>query len=386
MKVPFRPATGTLRSCFPDELQHRLLTVCLAPSPQVAIAAWTAWISAVGIDTLDQASSRLLPLAYHRLAALGVRHPEMPRLAGVLRHAWANNLTQRHQVDSVLRTLTSAGITHLLLKGAPLAFSIYPNPGARPMDDIDVLVPLDRATEAIELLLRDGATLLEQPLPPRRPGADVIDPLLLKHGLSFRSAQGLNLDLHWFALQDCRQPGIDDGFWARRRPLAAIPGASRAGPEDNLLHLCVHGLRASPVASIRWIADAVLLLRATGDDFDWGLLRAEARRRRLVVPLFHALSYLRANFEQRIPDEVLAHFAAEPTSLLERAAHHGNVSASFFTQFAATWMRYRRTMADRSWLTRCRGFPPYLIQCWGCLTYGDVFRHIVGRTLRSGKT
>lgn len=386
MKKLFTEPPGALRSCLPDERQHRLLTVCLALSPEDALAAWERWIGEVDVETLDPASNRLLALAYQRLAALDVKHREMARLGGVLRHAWANNLTQRHRLEPVLRLFDAHRLPHLLLKGAPLAFSVYPNPGARPMDDVDLLVPLADAREATRLLLEAGGQLLQNPVPPRGPRPEDPDPLLFKHGLAIGTAQQLNLDLHWFALADCCAPGIDDGFWARRRPLPALAGAWQPAPEDNVLHLCVHGLRAGPISSVRWIADVVLALRAAGPDFDWRLLLAEARRRRLVAPVRHALTYLAENFDAPIPDEELTRWRAEPVGLLERAAHHGNVSANWFTQFAATWLRYRRTAAGRrGWLRRWAGFPAYLSHSWGHVSYGRVAWHILRRSVRRGR-
>jgi hypothetical protein len=386
MKKLFTQPPGALRSCLPDERQHRLLTVCLALSAEEALAAWEHWIGEVDVETLDPASNRLLPLAYLRLNALGVRHREMPRLGGVLRHAWARNLTQRHRLEPVLRLFAAHGIEHVLLKGAPLAFSVYPNPGARPMDDVDVLVPLSRAREAMRLLIEAGGEFLENPVPPRGSSADDPDPLLFKHGVAIGTAQELSLDLHWFALADGCVPGLDDGFWARRRPLPALGNAWQLAPEDNFLHLCVHGLRAGPVSSVRWIADAVFTLRAAGPDFDWVLLLDETRRRRLVAPVRHALIYIAENFDAPIPPEVLASWRAEPVGLFERVAHQGNVSANLFTQFAATWLRYRRTAAGRrGWLRRWAGFPTYLRHSWGHVGYRRVVWHILRRSVRRGR-
>jgi Uncharacterised nucleotidyltransferase len=374
-----------LRSCLPDARQRLLLELCFAPEPARARAAWEAWVAQVDIERLETASSRLLPLAYHRLAAWRIQHPELPRLAGVLRHAWADNLSRRHKLAPVLAELDRAGIPHLLLKGAPLAFAIYPNPGARPMDDVDVLVPLARGREALALLTSGGGWVLENPLPPPPADPAAPDPMLFKHGCALKTASGLHLDLHWFALADCCQPGADDGFWARRRPLPGAGTAWQPAPEDNFLHLCVHGLRANPVSSIRWIADTVLLLRAAENTFDWALLLAEARRRRLVAPLRHAVDYLHAEFAAPVPPAWLEKIRSEPLTRLERAAHRGNIRSDFAGQFAATWLRYRRTSARLGALRAAAGFPTYLRHAWGHVSFRRVFAHIIRRSLRRGQ-
>jgi hypothetical protein len=53
--------------------------------------------------------------------------------------------------------LARAGIPSLRFKGAALVASgVYPDPGARPMDDVDLLVPVARAREAVGVLLKLG--------------------------------------------------------------------------------------------------------------------------------------------------------------------------------------------------------------------------------------
>ena len=71
----------------------------------------------------------------------------------------------RHSLCSSA-AVKAALLTRPILKGAPLAFSIYPNPGMRPMDDIDILVPLGRAREALSLLHAASGEFTENPPAP----------------------------------------------------------------------------------------------------------------------------------------------------------------------------------------------------------------------------
>jgi len=370
----------SLRPCFPDTRQRQLLDVCLAPAEQ-AKTAWAQWIKDVDLDTLEPASSRLLPLAAQRLGSLRVEHKELTRMNGVLRHAWANNLTLRRRVDAFIASLAAQGIEHVVLKGLPLAFDVYPNPGARAMDDVDVLVPFDRAWTVLDGLAAAGWTPLQM-VPLRGAGRDVDQALTFQHGCAFRSPEGPHMDLHWFAMEECSYPGADDYFWQRRRP---IPGAAhlwQLSATDQLLHVCVHGLRVSPISSIRWIADAVLVLRKYGAAIDWTALLEETRRRRLIVPVRHALGYLSEFEPGTLTPERLDPFYKEHASWLERAAHHGNVEAGITTQLAATWLRYRRMTPKRGALGRVIGFPRFLQQAWGTRNLGAVGAHIVKRIIR----
>ena len=100
--------------------------------------------------------------------------------------------------------LHEAGIETLLLKGAPLAILRYGSPGLRPMADVDILVPTDRALAAIRLLRELGWDSIDHPDPERR--------IELRHSEGFRRrSDGALIDLHWNALM---QPFRDDDLWS----------------------------------------------------------------------------------------------------------------------------------------------------------------------------
>jgi len=367
-----------LKSCFPDPTQHLLLQVCLSPEVE-ARAAWEKWIRSVNLDRLDPASSRLLPLLAQRVTALRIQHRELPRLAGVLRHAWANNLTLRRQVERLLNEFSTEGVDHLLLKGFPLAFDIYPNPGARAMDDVDVLIPVERAWEMLARLQRNGWTPLQK-VPVRRSSRPAEEALCFQHGVAFRSPDGgLHIDLHWYALEECSYPGADTGFWSRKRRIRGVENAWQLSPADQLLHICVHGLRLNPISSIRWIPDALLILRRHAADIDWDVLFAETGQRRLFATMQHALNYLAEFAPELVPTKVLQRFGNQHVTLLEWAAHRGNVGTSMLTQFAATWQRYRRMTPQRNAWTRPFGFSRFLQLAWGTDHVGAVAIHIFRR-------
>lgn len=109
----------------------------------------------------------MLRLANHHLVtpalAWSVRDaPEIPTDAREFLDAilTLNRDRNRVLVDtlvSVLETWQPRGIPSLLLKGtASLASGLYPDPGMRILQDIDILVPADRAHEAVRLLIDEG--------------------------------------------------------------------------------------------------------------------------------------------------------------------------------------------------------------------------------------
>jgi hypothetical protein len=102
-------------------------------------------------------------------------------------------------------------------------------------------------------------------------------------------------------------------------PLAfeGVPTLALA-PAHQLLHVCAHGVRWDDPSPIRWIADAMAVVRAAGDAIDWRVLCDEAIQRHLVLPVGDGLAYLAEHLGASIPAEVLRTLRASPVSRLER--------------------------------------------------------------------
>ena len=300
---------------WPAPTQEHLLRAALLRGP-AAVRAWETWSAQTALEALDTGSFRLLPLLYENLHAEGVAAPSMDKLKGIYRYHWSKNQVLFHQVAGVLDRLHAAGLQTLVLKGAALATLYYPNPGLRPMGDFDVLVPLHQAAAAAEVLAGAGwAPLLERPLRAFTPAYFSIRP-----GHGFRNAARQECDLHWHVFFQACWPEADAPFWQAARPLAFRGRATLAlNPADQLLHLCTHCTLWNPVPSIRWVADAVWLLRAVS--VEWDRLVAQARTLGLSLHALETLAYLRGQFEAPVPEAVLAQLRAAPVSNLERWAY-----------------------------------------------------------------
>ena len=89
---------------------------------------------------------------------MGVDDELLRLFKGVHRFAWARNQILLAQVMPVVASLEAAGVPTLLLKGAALVADQRQDAGMRQMSDIDVLVPSDAVTAAIEVILDHGLT------------------------------------------------------------------------------------------------------------------------------------------------------------------------------------------------------------------------------------
>lgn len=340
--------------------------------PELAATAWRRWRAAVEFDDVDHGSARLLPLVYRNLGPDAFDAEVAGRLKGLYRRAWSQNQLIFKRAAEAIAVLEAAGIETLVTKGASLAVLSYGDVGVRPMDDVDVLVPIERTADAIEALGAAGWT------------PDHEDPAAwtqVHHSLGFAGPGRGNVDLHWFALW---QPACDEALWAASVPLELAGAATRAPcPADQLLLACVHGTPWSPLPPFRWIADAVTVIRSADDDLDWERLVSEAERRRLTVATAAALAYLREEFAAPVPADAVERLAAIPTSRHERAAFAAACrSDSPVRTLRMAWDRYRRLRDLDTGAPRPRGFWDFARRFWGLDSVWRLPLHAVGSLSR----
>jgi hypothetical protein len=318
----------------PTEPQLLLLKAALLSGDE-AIDAWRQWISFVDIETLDEGSNRLLPLLSYNLDRLGLRTPYSDRLRGYRRQTWFRNQLQMRTFVSILTSFKQIGLEAVVLKGISLAFLFYPDSSIRPLYDIDLLVRREDALRAIALMAEKGWKTMDWRVARRmqrffKPGdAYAASPdstfgrrMLQGESIAFVDPSGMQIDLHWNLLHYRVWPGADDDFWS-----AAVDkeiGKLRSRilcPTDCLLHVLEHGSRWNHVPPIRWIADAMMIMRSNGDPIDWERLVRLARQNQLAFGLYPMLDLLKSQFGAAIPSEVMAELNACPTSWVERTEH-----------------------------------------------------------------
>jgi len=274
--------------------------------------AWVAWLDAQG----------LAPYVFHTLQALHLPSRLPGDVEDALRAAYYQgagaNAVQRQELSSALRALASAGVEGVLLKGAALACTAYPDPLCRPMGDIDFWVQPARLPAAIIALEAIGyragtrddrppalAALIggEQQMLGRKPGAGLIE-------LQWPAWRG-----EWY-----RHTALTDyaGIWERCRP-ATIEGqpARVMAPEDALVHLCLHEAVNHQFSApwLRSLLDVHLAAQVQG--LDWTILATRARSWRLATPVWAMLSLARAFFATPVPEATLS--ALAPGKMHRRA-------------------------------------------------------------------
>jgi hypothetical protein len=324
---------------------YRLLALCAHPPcdatdyPKIAQAA-------VKLKDWDEVpiqaeAHAMAPLLYVHLKRAGVGLPLAVKraLQGLyVRHRWANQVRMR-VLREVLAAYQAIEIPALVLKGAALSHLVYPEPGLRPMSDLDILVPRSEVWRAQQELaelgfnapLRRGGTLPHRHLPTAtlcteglwveveihhqlfsdyfdhalayvrsrlapvfrlNTGAEDFEPGLVSPGQAGKWETGhdprwMGLDVHPFSL---------DG-----------QTAYTLGYEALLGHVCRHLISHVNVwdyGRLIWVADMVGLAERFAAEIDWERIRRQAPEVLATLSLVHFTTPLSDELLSQAPIEI----------------------------------------------------------------------------------
>jgi hypothetical protein len=244
-----------------------------------AAEAFGEWRERVDFDATGAPTYRLLPLMYRNLEGRLEADPVLGRMRGVYRRTWVLNKIQLEEGERAIDALAELKIRTMLLKGAAMIVRWTGDSGVRMMADFDLLVPRERALDALSHLSDQGW----------RPAVARSGPLTeadldQEHATLLRSDGGGELDLHWRALMHPGGEASDDALWDRAQevPLGEVSTHVPA-PEDHVHHACSHATTWSAAGRVDWIADSALIMGDVGPAFDWSRVLDLARLDRSAV-------------------------------------------------------------------------------------------------------
>jgi Uncharacterised nucleotidyltransferase len=193
---------------------------------------------------------RATPVLWRRLSAIA----SLPEEAQALhRMAMVSEFRMSHletRLLSALDTLAAANTEVVLLKGAALALTVYGSFVARPMSDVDLLVPREDALRARDALLAAGWTSGPGQQSEFYEGHHHLAPLIdgLGTGTSLELHTSLFFEGHPFAF-------TSDDIRARAERVT-VHGRAVLVPSvhDQLLHLCLHFAWSHMMATGSWRA------------------------------------------------------------------------------------------------------------------------------------
>lgn len=241
-----------------------LLLRCLrseAPDESLDEAAWSALVE---LATEQRVSSLLL---HHLRHGSGAMPPSAQQELNKQSRAIAvRSLAFRRDLAGALSALARGGVPTIVLKGGHLFLGVYANGAAREMNDLDLLVPADRGSDAAEALKGIGYRFGEALAPDHH-----------RHLPRLSKPATAPIEVHttlsaWPALSASALEGV----WERAQPAAlGMPGLTLC-PEDLVLHLSLHAAYAhSGEFGLRPLCDLREIARAF-PAMDWDVVCARA--------------------------------------------------------------------------------------------------------------
>jgi hypothetical protein len=346
-------------------------------APERARTAWREWSSGRDLDQADDATRRLFPAVYRNLRAAGVPDADVPAaVKQMARSLWIRTELLLRDAAATMAFLHARGVDAVLLKGAALVAGGYHDAGARPMSDFDLLVRPHEALTAAALLEEHGWT----PASPLDPKA-----VAYRHAALLRKPER-GCDLHWRVLWESDDPDADECFLqsAEDATLHGTP-VKVLRPEHQLLIAIVHGTRRFETA-VRWIGDALAILRARGAGFDWDLFAREVRARGWEFPVAEALVYLADTFEAEIPRAVIGELTPKRVTRRQRRIYAVRLQRpgdqTWEAVVAIAILSLRRRPRQRSRLTHLMWFPRSLQYAMGLPRLAGVPLAIAQRVLK----
>jgi hypothetical protein len=312
--MPDQEIVRSLRSLLEERLpEERLLAATARLRVDRAAAECAEALLALPVDwerfvAMAEAHG-VAPLVYRTFSRLPiVRHvPDqaLSRLhARYLTNGVANVLWQE-ELERVVAGLNGAGIRPMLLKGAALLHTVYPDSALRQLRDLDVLVPSGELPRAEQRLLALGYAPTDVRWPVGTWPPDWYEKAYSRQGMG---GCGTVVEIHWGLARRTAPLRIPVDALARASEPILVNGFEAAvlSPIHQILHLSTHmayndgfgvGL-ARPV-------DLHEAIESFRHSLDWDALAAESRRFRASRCLRYSLAIVAALFGTQVPPSVL---------------------------------------------------------------------------------
>ncbi len=287
-------------------------------------------------------AERLDALLYVALLGAGrLQAPPPAVCAGLEAAYWRTkvaNLLALDAVDQLAGALAAVDVPVVVLKGAALAFTLYPDPARRPLGDIDLLVPVDQVAIALRVLGLLGYAPAQGSLAENIAGRVAAgDTRILQRRCEVTLLRDDRLrtqvDLHWgLNGRALLRRGMDVAWFWDHTHLATL-GRREVRvlcEEAQFLHLCAHTLQHG-VPRLRWTYDMALMLARRS--LVWEVVLAGAERCGLTLAVQSSLAAV-----------ALIWGVAAPASVQERLASLPVAGAELRLR-RVTWSGDRRAVA-----------------------------------------
>lgn len=234
------------------------------------------------------------------------------------------NLRIRHNLNRIISELADRGIEVIVLKGAALAYTIWPHMATRQMHDIDIVVPMESVRETIDVLIELGY----------QKTADFPIEWHLKHTKEFSALveprSGIEVEVHYRFFTPNPRLRIDETpFWlnASSKEFGEV-SAKVLASEELFVYLCLHvSVGHFLEDNMRSLLDIKLLIESSETSLDRSKIKTyldDPYVGPLVAfPVLICSRFLGVDFKSSIEDadSVLSlHYSGFKLKILEKSA------------------------------------------------------------------
>lgn len=249
----------------------------------------------------------IAPLIYHSLQRSGGTTLLPSGAAETLRTSYYGNAARNYllydELRKVLKAFRDEGIGVIVLKGAALAETVYPNRTLRPMSDIDLLVRKENLSN-VEAKLIGMGYVLEKRIETKE--------YYIEHHYHwvFTKRSATSIEIHWHIQRPTSPFRIDiDGLWQRAQwTKIAAAEALVLSPEDLLLHLCQHMHKHNLIGGIRPLCDIAHVVEHYNNAINWMEFRTRSSQWGISPYVYLALYLAKELLDARIPRSFLDGF------------------------------------------------------------------------------
>jgi hypothetical protein len=267
------------------------------------------------LDDLNEGTLRLIPFLYRRLERMQVDASNLGILKGIYARYWyLHHMFRSHGLGLSAEFL--GDIPFLVMKGQAFQQILYgADSPTRPGDDTDILVPTERASDALGRLTNGGF------LPKF---ARTRSERLRVNPSTGLGRDGVDIDLHWQIYPPASgADGVDvvNLFFERSISFSSQGRSFRTLSIDHhLAHTLVHGWGKNDVSPIRWVLDAAHLIRHR--DLNWDQFSSDVTSLGWHSVVASQLQELLEEFNLPVPTDVIRNLAGIPTNSRQKLLLH----------------------------------------------------------------
>ena len=294
-----------------DPAAQDLLRACLLQG-SAARDAFSAWKRHASPQDMEGRYVRLMPLLYRNLQHLGIDDALLPWLRGLAKHTWLTASLRLQVVLKEIAALHDANIPVVLIKGTALLARWPEAMDTRVAADIDLLVPAERALDALRIFRANGWTV---------PPPEFVSAIDFQkfHAFGLLRSPNLWIDVHWRPSAAIGDPELGRAVLARSLETKLEHISIRVVDlTDHLFLLLAHAFVDAAEARIDWAAELAFILRQRDAKIDWGRFDGLVRQYWLDDWRHRAFGFVETVAEIALPKAAFGNSNRHPYKFLER--------------------------------------------------------------------